>query len=141
MDVVNMNVLQQLNRRNMKRLLNISCILLLLISSCKKEGTTVVDTTTTETETETETETIQEFSFTSLTTVEDTLQVYSVTDIEAIATGENLTYTWDKDLGVILGSGSKIVFNVCCEGQHEITCTVSDGVNSKSLSVNVFGIL
>jgi hypothetical protein len=56
------------------------------------------------------------------------------------ATGGNLTYVWQVDLGDIIplnASHSKVSFNgaACCVGEKTITCTVSNSKGSVSKSI------
>jgi hypothetical protein len=56
------------------------------------------------------------------------------------ATGGNLKYVWEVDLGDIIplnSSRSKVSFNgsACCVGEKTITCTVSNSLGSTSKSI------
>lgn len=56
------------------------------------------------------------------------------------ATGGNLSYVWEVDLGDIIplnASRSKVSFNgsACCVGEKVVTCTVSNSLGSDSKSI------
>lgn len=58
------------------------------------------------------------------------------------ATGGNLTFKWEVDLGDIIplnSSRSKVSFNgsACCVGEKIITCTVSNSKGSVSKSITI----
>ncbi|MBI3133898.1 MAG: PKD domain-containing protein [Bacteroidetes bacterium] len=59
--------------------------------------------------------------------------------IVAVAEGNELSYSWELNLGTLLGSGSSVTFNACCAGNHNVKCTVTDGYgNSQCKEVNIF---
>lgn len=76
-------------------------------------------------------------------TAEKTQILYGGQDPAVItcdATGGNLTYVWEVDLGDIIplnSSRSKVSFNgsACCVGEKVITCTVSNAKGSASKSI------
>ncbi len=76
-------------------------------------------------------------------TAEKTQILYGGQDPAVItcdATGGNLTYVWEVDLGDIIpmnASRSKVSFNgsACCVGEKVITCTVSNAKGSASRSI------
>ena len=58
------------------------------------------------------------------------------------ATGGNLTYVWEVDLGDIIplnSTRSKVSFNgsACCVGEKIITCTVSNSKGSTSKTITI----
>ena len=95
-------------------------LLLLLVSaiiviSCKKEKT---DTTPVDQQTP--------LAFTSLTASDTIIRVNMLTTLTAVATGDELTYTWDCEYGSVLGSGNQVQWTVCHADTFWITCTVTD---------------
>lgn len=62
--------------------------------------------------------------------------------ITCVAEGNNLTYTWDVDLGDIVPAGQpgKVTFtgSPCCVGKKIIKCTVENGRGSVTDTVIVF---
>lgn len=59
-----------------------------------------------------------------------------------IASGKDLVYSWELDLGILLGSGSSVTFNACCVGTHNVKCTISDcygNSQSKEVAIVVTG--
>ena len=78
------------------------------------------------------------FSFTSLNASDTVVTVSSTIHIIAIATGDDLTYTWTSaDLnnnpwGSIIGGGYNIQWNVCHSDRFKVTCTVADKYNNSS---------
>lgn len=68
--------------------------------------------------------------------------------ISCEASGGNLTYTWEVDLGDIIplnAARSKVSFNgtACCVGEKVITCTVSNsrGSDSKSIVITILEVV
>ena len=62
--------------------------------------------------------------------------------ITCSATGGNLKYVWEVDLGDIIplnSDRSKVSFNgsACCVGEKVITCTVSNSLGSVSKSITI----
>ncbi len=81
--------------------------------------------------------------FDSLTATNDTIFPGGTTEITAIASGDDITYTWTATAGDILGSGNRITYvsPPCTVGENDITCTVTDKGNnklSKSITIYVF---
>mgnify|MGYP000223704297 CR=1 FL=1 len=80
-------------------------------------------------------------NFESLSAESETITLNASTGLHAVATGENITYSWTLDIGTIIGSGSDVTFNGCCTGEHHITCTVNDsGGNSAVKEITIYVI-
>lgn len=70
--------------------------------------------------------------------VEGKVHLHESCTINTIASGKDLAYTWELDLGTIFGTGSSVTFNACCVGTHNVKCTIKDGYgNSKSKEVSI----
>lgn len=89
---------------------------------------------------------LSNFKFTELVAADSMLRIGSLIDIEAIASGDNLIYTWiSKDpngdiYGTFFGSGSKVKWAVCHADIFYISCTVTDKHNkseTKTISIRV----
>jgi len=124
-----------INRQNpmkLKAILTISILAVLLVfPSCKKEN--LDDNVTTSGNQ-------VPLVFTSLTTKSYTIALNASADVDAVATGSGLTYSWQLDLGTLIGSGSTVLFNGCCTGIHNVTCTVTDeygNTESKTIAITV----
>lgn len=84
--------------------------------------------------------------FTDLVATDSVLRIGSLIDISAIASGENISYTWiSKDpnndvYGTFFGSGSDVKWAVCHADVFYISCTVTDKHNkseTKTISIRV----
>lgn len=111
-------------------------ILLLIVVSCKKEGSYFPQSSN-GTQIPEQNDTTSTFSFTALEAFPDTITVGEYADIVATATGKNLTYTWYIGHGDLFGSGYHIQAGSqpCCIGTHPIKCTVTDGVQTEEMTV------
>lgn len=94
-----------------------------------------------EKETAQEGDTIPEI--TSIATSRDTINFGGdKTTITVIASGGNLQYTWDVDLGDIFPTGQEGVVEYsgssCCIGLKTIKCTVSNSMGEVKSSIDVF---
>ena len=108
----------------MKQLLFFSGLLLvIMITACSKSSSTPDNPSGT-------------FKFTSLVAKDTLVKVNDVTTITAVATGEELSYTWKSDFGTFIGSGNTVQWTVCHSDKFTITCTVKDK-NNNSDSKNV----
>ena len=78
-------------------------------------------------------------TFTSLTTDQDTLLVGETAKLTALATGDNLTYSWEASTGDLLGSGSVVYYlaGICSVGTNVIYCTVAGENRSEKKSVTI----
>jgi len=105
---------------------------IILFTSCKKESLDENNSTPTEAQIPLE--------FTSLTTKSYTIALNTSANVDAVATGAGLTYSWQLDLGTLIGTGSTVLFNGCCTGIHNVTCTVTDeygNSESKTIAITV----
>jgi hypothetical protein len=76
------------------------------------------------------------FKFTGLVTNDTVIPVDGLATITAVATGEELTYTWSCDFGTFIGSGATVQWTVCHADNFTINCTVTDK-NKNSATKNV----
>ena len=77
------------------------------------------------------------FSFTKITINPNPLAKGQACKVIAVATGNNLTYKWSTSHGELFGSGSAIYYSDSCVGTYTITCIVSDGTTTKTITVPV----
>ncbi len=95
----------------------------LFIVSCKKDKATTTP-----------------LVFSSLTAEADSVAVNALLKIDAVATGDNLTYTWEST-GNIVGTGATVNFTICHSDVFTVKCTVTDNASnsaSKTISVKSF---
>ncbi|MCX6145922.1 MAG: hypothetical protein NTW25_01540 [Candidatus Kapabacteria bacterium] len=121
----------------MKLIINLNFMfalsLFILLNSCSKTNDNTIKPSTETTKPE------------ILSLISKKSQIFGIsdaTDIVCNAKGGNLIYKWEVDLGDIIPQGSdhsKIKFSgaACCEGDKEITCTVSNDKGSVSKTVIV----
>jgi hypothetical protein len=82
----------------------------------------------------------EDLIFESLISEKDTIAPGETTTVNAIATGNGLSYYWSATLGDILGSGSEIVYaaSPCQTGINQITCKIADrSGQSKSKTIDI----
>lgn len=98
--------------------------------SCKKEstgsGTPAISTVP--------------LSFKELKAERTGIRVGETTLINASVEGSNLTYNWSCSAGTIVGQGAEVTYGstcISCKGLNTITCSVSDGTNSQTKSIEV----
>lgn len=99
---------------------------------CEKEPPPPVDDVT-------DTTAVTPFRYDSLYCISPVF-LNDVIDVSAHAAGDDLTYTWTIDVGTLLGSGNVVTFSACCQGIHNITCTVEDkygNSGTKSIVIKV----
>ncbi|MGZ3884586.1 MAG: PKD domain-containing protein [Bacteroidia bacterium] len=77
------------------------------------------------------------FSFTGITINPNPVKMGTVAKVTAVATGKNLSYKWSTPHGDIFGTGQIVYYSNSCVGTYQIICTVSDGSNSATITVNV----
>ena len=77
------------------------------------------------------------FSFTTIVIKPNPLIKGQACKVVAIATGNNLKYTWTTSHGELFGDGSAIYYSDSCVGTYTITCVVSDGTHSKTITVPI----
>jgi hypothetical protein len=108
--------------------LSLIVITAVLTLSCKKNESNENDRTT--------------LVFTSLTSSKTTMNVSEFTTLTAVASGDDLTYTWGSDsgYGTIVGSGGVVNWSVCHPDVFFVTCEVQDKYGeklSKTIQINV----
>lgn len=97
----------------------------LVIFSCKKKESDI---------------TSEPFEFISLTASDTFPRINEYTTLTAVTKGSNLTYTWNYQEGVIIGSGSQVQFTICHSAKIDVTCEVSNPageVLSKTIRIDV----
>jgi hypothetical protein len=77
------------------------------------------------------------FSFTKITISPNPLIAGTAAKLVATATGNNLTYKWSTSHGELFGSGSAIYYSDSCIGTYTITCVVSDGTHTATITVPI----
>jgi PKD domain-containing protein len=77
------------------------------------------------------------FSFTKITVTPNVIVQGKASKVIAVATGNNLTYTWSTSHGELFGTGSAIYYSDSCIGTYTITCTVSDGTHTATITVPI----
>ncbi len=77
------------------------------------------------------------FSFTKIIVKPGTIIKGTSAQVVAVATGNNLTYTWSTSHGELFGSGSAIYYSDSCVGTYTITCVVSDGTHTATITVPI----
>jgi hypothetical protein len=97
----------------------LSIIILFTFFSCKKSDSTPDPSGSGTTE----------FKFVKLSAQDTLIRVNDFTTITAVATGEDLSYTWTKEFGTIIGSGATVQYTVCHVDKFRITCEVKDKYN------------
>ena len=77
------------------------------------------------------------FSFTKITLTPNPVKIGVASKLYATATGNNLTYKWTTSHGDLFGNGSAIYYSDSCIGTYTITCVVSDGVHSATITIPI----
>ena len=77
------------------------------------------------------------FSFTKITIAPNPVKIGVASKLIASASGDNLTYKWSTSHGDLFGNGSAIYYSDSCIGTYTITCTVSDGVHTATITVPI----
>ena len=77
------------------------------------------------------------FSFTKIIIKPNPVKQGQAAQVVAIATGNNLTYKWSTSHGELFGAGSSIYYSDSCVGTYTITCIVSDGIHTSTLTVPI----
>lgn len=97
----------------MKKVLFTCITLLVIVTACKKkENSTSGDPTP--------------FTYTSLTSADSTIVINGTTKVTAVATGDELSYTWTYNAGAVIGSGACVDYTVCHAGTFKVNCEVTD---------------
>jgi hypothetical protein len=77
------------------------------------------------------------FSFTKITLTPNPVKIGVASKLFATASGNNLTYKWSTSHGDLFGNGAAIYYSDSCIGTYTITCTVSDGVHSATITIPI----
>ncbi len=77
------------------------------------------------------------FSFTKITISPNPIKIGTASKLIATATGNNLTYKWSTSHGDLFGTGAAIYYSDSCIGNYTITCTVSDGTHSVTITIPI----
>jgi len=77
------------------------------------------------------------FSFTKITLTPNPVKIGVASKLYATATGNNLTYKWTTSHGDLFGTGAAIYYSDSCIGTYTITCVVSDGVHSATITIPI----
>lgn len=77
------------------------------------------------------------FSFTQITIAPNPIKIGVASKLHAVATGSNLTYKWTTSHGDLFGNGSTIYYSDSCIGEYTITCVVSDGVHTATITIPI----
>ena len=77
------------------------------------------------------------FSFTKITINPNPVKPGVASKVFVTATGNNLTYKWSTSHGELFGSGSAIYYSDSCLGTYTITCVISDGTHTATITVPI----
>ncbi|MGZ3863509.1 MAG: hypothetical protein ACXVPN_08815 [Bacteroidia bacterium] len=77
------------------------------------------------------------FSFTKITINPNPVKIGVASKLTATVTGTNLTFVWTTSHGDLFGKGAAIYYSDSCIGEYSVTCTVSDGTHSKTITVPI----
>jgi hypothetical protein len=78
------------------------------------------------------------FEFIDLVAESTSITIYQSPKIKAVAKGDELTYIWSAELGLIWGSGPEVNYSICHETEDIITCKVADKWgNSATKSIKI----
>jgi len=111
----------------------------LLVGRCKKNTDTIPYGTSlnySET-TNPNTNTGGAFSFTKIIISPNPVRIGTASKLTAVATGNNLTYKWSTSHGDLFGTGYSIYYSDSCIGTYTVTCTVSDGTHTATITVPI----
>ncbi len=112
--------------------------LLAFLIGCKKDAVNIPHGTSTHySQNASVSSTNGPFSFTDIQIDPNPVKKGTVAKVIAIATGKNLTYKWATPHGDIFGTGYSVYYSDSCLGTYQITCTVSDGTNSLTITVPI----
>jgi len=112
----------------------------LVFCSCKKSNNDVIDYGTSKNYSSTAStppSTGGTFSFTKITLTPNPVKIGVASKLYATATGNNLTYKWTTSHGDLFGNGAAIYYSDSCIGTYTITCVVSDGVHSATITIPI----
>ena len=77
------------------------------------------------------------FSFTKITIVPNPVKIGIASKLIATATGNNLSFKWSTSHGDLFGTGATIYYSDSCIGEYTVTCTVSDGEHSATITIPI----
>ncbi len=77
------------------------------------------------------------FSFSAIVISPNPVHKGYPSSLTAIATGTNLTFKWTTSHGDLFGSGDKIYYSDSCIGTYSVTCVVSDGTHTATITVPI----
>ena len=77
------------------------------------------------------------FSFTKITVNPNPIKIGAASKVIATASGNNLTYKWSTSHGDLFGTGSAIYYSDSCIGAYTITCVVSDGTHTATITIPI----
>jgi hypothetical protein len=77
------------------------------------------------------------FSFTKITIDPSPVRIGAASKLIATATGSNLSFVWSTSHGDLFGKGSTIWYSDSCIGEYSVTCVVSDGKQSATITVPI----
>ena len=77
------------------------------------------------------------FSFTKITLTPNPVKIGVASKLYATATGNNLTYKWTTSHGDLFGNGAAIYYSDSCIGEDTITCVVSDGTHTATITIPI----
>jgi len=115
-------------------------IVCLTFCGCKKTTNDVVDYGTSKNYSNiasSPTNTGGAFSFTKITLTPNPVKIGVASKLFATASGNNLTYKWTTSHGDLFGNGSAIYYSDSCIGEYTITCVVSDGTHSTTITIPI----
>lgn len=126
----------------MRKLVFTLCTLVicLVFLGCKKSTNDVVDYGTSKNysnSNSTAPSTGGTFSFTKITLTPNPVKIGVASKLYATASGSNLTYKWTTSHGDLFGNGASIYYSDSCIGEYTITCVVSDGVHSATITIPI----
>ena len=108
--------------------------------SCKKTNNDAVvygSSKNYSTTTNTPTNTGGAFSFTKITLLPNPVKIGIASKLFATASGNNLTYKWTTSHGDLFGNGAAIYYSDSCIGTYTITCVVSDGIHTATITIPI----
>jgi len=115
-------------------------IVLLVVSGCRKAGNETIaygSSVNYSNISSSQTNPGGAFSFTKITINPNPVKIGVASQLTAIATGNNLTYVWTTSHGDLFGKGFKIWYSDSCVGVYSVTCTVSDGKQSATITIPI----
>ena len=77
------------------------------------------------------------FSFSKITITPNPVKIGVASKLYATASGNNLTYKWTTSHGDLFSTGSSIYYSDSCIGEYTVTCVVSDGTHSATITIPI----